>query len=34
VAQVAALMGELKGISPEDAAAKTAENFRRFFRVG
>ncbi|MFZ0663638.1 MAG: TatD family hydrolase [Acidobacteriaceae bacterium] len=33
VAQVAALMGEVKGISPEDAAEKTAANFRRFFKV-
>jgi TatD DNase family protein len=31
VAQVAALLGELKGISAEDAAAKTAQNFRKFF---
>jgi TatD DNase family protein len=33
VAQVAALLGELKGISAEDAAAKTAQNFRRFFGI-
>lgn len=31
VAQVAALMGELKGISPEEAAGRTADNFYRFF---
>lgn len=33
VAQVAALMGEIKGISAEEAGTKTAENFRKFFKV-
>lgn len=31
VVQVAALLGELKGISPEEAGRQTAKNFRRFF---
>ena len=31
VAQVAALLGELKGISPEEAGRRTAENFCRLF---
>ena len=33
VAQVAALLGEIKGISAEEAGAKTAENFRKFFKL-
>jgi TatD DNase family protein len=33
VAQVAALLGELKGISAEEAAAKTAKNFQNLFGV-
>lgn len=33
VAQVAGKMGEIKGISPEEAAWRTMENFREFFRV-
>jgi TatD DNase family protein len=31
VAQVAAKVAELKGVSPDDAAFGTAENFHRFF---
>lgn len=33
VAQVAALLGEIKDISAEEAGARTAENFRKFFGV-
>lgn len=33
VAQVAALLGELKGISPEESGRRTAENFHRLFRL-
>lgn len=33
VAQVAALLGELKGISPEEASRHTADNFNKLFRL-
>jgi TatD DNase family protein len=33
VARVAGKVGEIKGISPEEAAARTTENFQKFFRV-
>jgi TatD DNase family protein len=33
VAQVAALVGEVKGVSSEEAALRTADNFRGFFGV-
>ncbi len=33
VARVAEQVGEIKGISAEDAALRTAENFERFFGV-
>ncbi len=33
VAQVAALLGELKGISAEEAAEKTSQNFRKLFGI-
>lgn len=33
VARVAELVGELKGVSAEEAAGRTAENFRGFFKM-